>query len=188
MEVSRENSKIPITNPYELEVVSIRLVKDAPICSGHPITKPEDAVKLVGEYLCEMDREVLCVINLKTDGIPINCNIVSIGAIDETVAHPREIFKSSILCNASRIMLVHNHPSARLEPSKADVRLTDRMIKVGDLMGIPLIDHVIVGGDNRQYFSLRAREMIKNPAIPLQTNYRQLDFEPQLVAEKGRSR
>ena len=188
MEVSRENSKIPITNPYELEVVSIRLVKDAPICSGHPITKPEDAVELVGEYLCQMDREVLCVINLKTDGTPINCNIVSIGAIDETIAHPREIYKSSILCNASRIMLVHNHPSANLEPSKADVRLTDRMIKVGDLMGIPLIDHVIVGGDNRQYFSLRAREMIKNQAIPLQSNYRQLDFESQLVAEKGKSR
>ena len=188
MEVSRENPKILRTNPYELEVVSIRLVKDAPICSGHPITKPEDAVELVGEYLCQMDREVLCVINLKTDGTPINCNIVSIGAIDETIAHPREIYKSSILCNASRIMLVHNHPSANLEPSKADVRLTDRMIKVGDLMGIPLIDHVIVGGDNRQYFSLRAREMIKNPDIPLQSNYRQLDFESQLVAEKGKSR
>lgn len=188
MEVSRENPKIPLTNPYELEVVSIRLVKDAPICSGHPITKPEDAVELVGEYLCEMDREVLCVINLKTDGTPINCNFVSIGAIDETVAHPREIFKSSILCNASRIMLIHNHPSANLEPSKADVRLTDRMIKVGDLMGIPLIDHVIVGGDNSKYFSLRAREMINNSAISLQSNYRQLDFESQLVAEKGKCR
>lgn len=69
----------------------------------------EDENAEVGKYLCEMDREVLCVINLKTDGTPINCNIVSIGAIDETVAHPREIFKSSILCNASRMMLVHNH-------------------------------------------------------------------------------
>ncbi|WP_331654595.1 JAB domain-containing protein [Anaerosporobacter sp.] len=188
MEKSNKKSTIPLTNPFELEVVSIRLVKDAPICSGHPITKPEDAVELVGKYLCEMDREVLCVINLKTDGTPINCNIVSIGAIDETVAHPREIFKSSILCNASRIMLVHNHPSSNLEPSKADVRLTDRMIKVGDLMGIPLIDHIIVGGNNSKYFSLRAREMLKSPDILLQSNYRQLDFESQLVAEKGKSR
>lgn len=114
MEKSNKKTTIPLTNPFELEVVSIRLVKDAPICSGHPIKKPEDAVELVGKYLCEMDREVLCVINLKTDGTPINCNIVSIGAIDETVAHPREIFKSSILCNASRIMLVHNHPSSNL--------------------------------------------------------------------------
>jgi len=188
VEKSNKKSTIPLTNPFELEVVSIRLVKDAPICSGHPITKPEDAVELVGKYLCEMDREVLCVINLKTDGTPINCNIVSIGAIDETVAHPREIFKSSILCNASRIMLVHNHPSSNLEPSKADVRLTDRMIKVGDLMGIPLIDHIIVGGNNSKYFSLRAREMLKSPDILLQSNYRQLDFESQLVAEKGKSR
>jgi len=77
MEKSNKKPAIPLTNPFELEVVSIRLVKDAPICSGHPITKPEDAVELVGKYLCEMDREVLCVINLKTDGTPINCNIVS---------------------------------------------------------------------------------------------------------------
>lgn len=82
----------------------------------------------------------------------------------------------------------HFHPSSNLEPSKADVRLTDRMIKVGDLMGIPLIDHVIVGGDNSKYFSLRARELLNSPDILLQSNYRQLDFESQLVAEKGKSR
>lgn len=53
-------------NPFNLDVVSVRLVKDAPIMSGHPITKPEDAVLLLGKHLCEMDREVLCVINMKT--------------------------------------------------------------------------------------------------------------------------
>lgn len=58
-------------NPFNLDVVSVRLVKDAPIMSGHPITKPEDAVLLLGKHLCEMDREVLCVINMKTDGTPI---------------------------------------------------------------------------------------------------------------------
>ena len=59
-------------NPFSLDVVSVRLVKDAPLMSGHPILKPADAVELLGRYLCEMDREVLCVINLKTDGTPIN--------------------------------------------------------------------------------------------------------------------
>lgn len=96
--------------PFQLDVVSIRLVKDAPIMSGHPIKHPEDAVALIGEHLCEMDREVVCVINLKTDGTPINCNIASIGAIDQTVVHPREILKSSILCNAAKIIMLHNHP------------------------------------------------------------------------------
>ena len=96
-------------NPFNLDVVSVRLVKDAPIMSGHPITKPEDAVLLLGKHLCEMDREVLCVINMKTDGTPINCHFASIGCLNESMAHPREIFKASILSNAATIMLMHNH-------------------------------------------------------------------------------
>ena len=65
--------------PFKLEVVSVRLVKDAPLFSDHKITTPQDAVKVVGDFLCEMDREVLCIINLKSDGSPINCSIVSMG-------------------------------------------------------------------------------------------------------------
>ena len=84
------------TNPYKLDVVSIRLVKDAPLYSGHPIKNPLDAVSLVGEQLCEMDREVLCVINLCSDGKPINCSFVSVGTVNESLAHPREIFKSTV--------------------------------------------------------------------------------------------
>ena len=78
--------------PFKLEVVSVRLVKDAPLFSDHQLTSPKDAVKVVGDFLCEMDREVVCVINLKSDGTPINCNIVSIGAINQTIAEPREFF------------------------------------------------------------------------------------------------
>lgn len=97
-------------NPYKMDMVSVRLVKDAPIISIHPIQKPEDVVDLMGEYMCELDREVLGVINLKTDGTPINCSFVSVGALDQTVAHPRERLKTSILSNAAKIMLIHNHP------------------------------------------------------------------------------
>ena len=89
-------------NPFSLDVVSVRLVKDAPVMSGHPITSPEDAVLLLGKHLCEMDREVVCVINLKADGTPINCHFASIGTLDQAMAHPREIFKASILSNAAR--------------------------------------------------------------------------------------
>lgn len=97
-------------NPYKMDVVSVRLVNDAPIISEHPIMKPEDVVDLMGEYMCELDREVLGVINLKTDGTPINCSFVSVGALDQTIAHPREILKTSILSNAAKLMLIHNHP------------------------------------------------------------------------------
>lgn len=104
--------------PFQLDVVSIRLVRNAPLFSDRKITGPKDAVSLVGEMLCEMDREVVCVINLKSDGTPINCNFASMGAINQAVAEPRELFKSAILSNAAKMILVHNHPSGRLEPSK----------------------------------------------------------------------
>ena len=175
-------------NPFKLDVVSVRLVKDAPIRSGCPIHSPEDAVALIGQELCEMDREVLCVINMKADGTPINCNFASVGVLNETIAHPREIFKSSILSNAAQMMLVHNHPSSRLTPSKADTILTDRMVKLCDYIGIPLIDHIIVGGDNTKYFSFREKDIMPMSKIRLETDYKNIDFASPLVAEKGRAR
>ena len=88
----------------QLEMASIRLVKDAPIMSENEIHNAGDAVKLLGEYLCEMDREVLCIINVKTNGIPINCSICSIGVIDQTIAQPRELLKTAILSNAANLI------------------------------------------------------------------------------------
>ena len=93
--------------PFKLEVVSVRLVRDAPLFSDRKITTPQDAVKVVGDFLCEMDREVLCVINLRTDGTPINCSIISMGALNQTIAEPRELFKASILSNVAQMIIVH---------------------------------------------------------------------------------
>lgn len=175
--------------PFQLDVVSIRLVKNAPLFSDKKITNPQEAVSLVGETLCEMDREVVCVINLKSDGTPINCNFASMGAINQAVAEPRELFKSAILSNAAKMILLHNHPSGRLEPSKEDTIMTDRILKLSVLLGIPLDDHIIVGGDNSKYFSFREKEILPMPKISLTQDYRYLEFEERaLVAEPGRSR
>ena len=92
-----------------MDVVSVRLIKNAPMLSDKPITSPEDAVKLLGDYMCALDREVICVINLRTDGMPMNCNFVSMGTVNECIAHPREIFKSAILSNATSMILLHSH-------------------------------------------------------------------------------
>ena len=92
---------------FALDVVSIRLVKDAEILSAKPIHDVEDLVALLGEHMCELDREVVCVVNLKSDGTPINCHYASMGAINYATAHPRELFKSSILSNAANMILIH---------------------------------------------------------------------------------
>lgn len=176
-------------NPFQLDVVSVRLVRDAPIFSDIQIINPESAIAVVGELLCEMDREVVCIINLKSDGTPINCNFASMGAINQAIAEPREIFKSAVLSNAASMIMVHNHPSGNLEPSKEDTMITDRILKMSAYMGIPLIDHVIVGGDNTRYFSFKEKELLKTLKVSLTQNYHFLDFgNSAMVAERGKSR
>lgn len=173
---------------FALDVVSVRLVKDAPIFSERPFNSPEVVVEVLGELMSDFDREVICVINLRNDLVPLNVHFASVGALNEAMAHPRELFKASILSNASSMILVHCHPSGNLSPSKADVVMTDRMVKICDLMGIPLMDHVIVGGRNKEYFSFKEKQMIKIPDIVYSTDYHTLDFTQPLVAEKGKAR
>lgn len=174
---------------FQLDVVSVRLVKDAPLFSQNKITSPQDAVNVLGGIICEMDREMVCVINLKSDGTPINCHFASMGALSQSLAEPRELLKASILSNSAHMILVHNHPSGKLEPSKEDTSITDRMIKLTFLMGIPLLDHIIVGEDNKEYFSFREKGLINNPCMRYETDYKMLDFNTQaIVAEPGKVR
>ena len=176
---------MPKKNPFKLDVVSIRLNKDAPLMSGHPVKSPEDAVKPIGQELCEMDREVVCIINLKSDGTPINCTFASMGALDRSVAHPRELLKATILSNASTMIMIHNHPSGNLDPSIEDSILTDRMIKICDLVGVPLVDHIIVGGDNSDYFSFKEKDRLpaSNLRYSLKTDYKDIEFSVPMAAE-----
>lgn len=168
---------------YKLDMVSIRLVHDTPLLSTHKICTPEDAVEVMGEFLSEMDREVMCVINLKADGTPINGHIASMGGIDQTVIYPRELLKTAILSNAASMILLHSHPSGNVTPSRADIAVTERMIEIGHLMGIPLVDHIIVGGNTQNYFSFRKKQILKNVETEYQTDYRLLSFDEDMVAE-----
>ena len=182
-----EVMEVPKKNPFKLDKVSIRLNKDAPLMSGHPIKSPEDAVALIGQELCEMDREVVCIINLKSDGTPINCTFASMGALDRSIAHPRELLKATILSNASTMIMIHSHPSGNLEPSMNDTVLTDRMIKLCDLVGVPLVDHVIVGGDNSYYFSFKEKDKLpaSNLRYSLESDYKNIEFSVPMAAEQN---
>ncbi len=163
---------------YSLDVVSIRLVKDAPIMSDYRLAGAEDVAALMGSVLGDLDKEVVCVINLKADGTPINCNFAGMGTVSRSLACPRELFKSSILSNAAMMMLAHNHPSGNLSPSKEDINLTGHMIVLCDMMGIPLADHVIVGGDSGQYFSFLNNGLMPDVHKKVYTDCGSLQFTP----------
>ncbi len=111
-----------------------------------------------------------------------------VGSLNASLVHPREVFKSAILNNAASVIVAHQHPSDDLLPSKADTMMTDRMNKLCELMGIPLIDHVIVGGDNREFFSFKEKGLISNPRITLTNDYKTLDFPSPMIAERGKVR
>ena len=151
------------TMQYEMEQVSIRMVKEPPLISDRPITGPGSAVDIIGEYLGDFDRELMALVNLRNDGKPINMNIMSIGTINASIACPREALKASILSNAAAIMLFHNHPSGNLTPSREDIMTTDKMIKAYRLLDIQVLDHIIIGPD-RQFYSMRARDTFDLPS------------------------
>ncbi len=169
---------------FKLDVVSVRLVKDAPIYSEHPFNNPYEVVGIMGEIMCEFDREVVCVVNLRNDLKPINIHFASVGTLNEAMVHPRELLKASILSNASSVMFIHSHPSGNLLPSKEDIRMTDRMDEIGKLMGIHLVDHIIVGGNNKEFFSFKEKGLLTNPIFSLTKSCDAKDFKPSELSKK----
>jgi len=141
-----------------LKVVKIKLVRDGAIGKDRYITNPQEAIEVMCEELAEYDRELMCVVNLRSDMSVINMNISSIGNIDSAFASPRDIFKSSILSNAAGILVFHNHPSGNLKPSKDDYNLTKRLVEAGQLLDIQVVDHIIVSsGPRKGYYSFKER-------------------------------
>lgn len=137
----------------ELKVVNIRLVEERTLFSERKLSTPTIAVEVIAKEIAQYDREVFCVLNLQTDNRPISMNIVSMGGLSEVLVLGREVFKSSILSNAKSIMLLHNHPSGSLQPSQEDINITSRMQQAGELLGIGVIDHIIVGGFTAERYS-----------------------------------
>ena len=143
---------------HELKVVSIRLVDEPPLLSKKAIKNPRDVIEVMGEHLQKYDRELFCILNLQTKGQVINMNIVSMGTLNIALVHPREVFKSAILSNAAGLILLHNHPSGECTPSESDIKTTKQLVECGNLMQIPVKDHVIVGGGN--YYSFRENDLV----------------------------
>ena len=93
------------------------------------------------------------------------------------------------MSNAANMILIHNHPSGNLQPSKEDISVTDRLIKLTGLVGITLLDHIIIGGNNIEYFSMREKKLMRHERECYEQDYNNLKFEGSvMVAEKERSR
>ncbi len=118
------------------------------------IKKPEDVLSQVKNRLKGKKREYFLILLLDTRNQLIGVTTVSMGSLDSSIVHPREVFKEAISASAASVILVHNHPSGDPQPSKEDIELTKRLTKAGEIMGIDVLDHIIVCGEN--YLSLKA--------------------------------
>lgn len=172
---------------YELENVSIRMVKEPPLLSDKPVNSPGRAVEVLYDLLHDMDREVLILINLKTDMTPINMNVVSIGTINSSLASGRELLKPAILSNAAATMLFHDHPSGKLTPSQADLNLTDKITKAFALFDIPVMDHIILG-PQRQYYSMRENGTFRIPEPTESVRVEDLNWGMKAKSRRSRSK
>lgn len=138
---------------YVLDQVGIRLVKEKTLISDTQLKRPEQVVGFVSDILREYDREVMCVICLNAKLQPVNMCICSMGAIDKAIASPSEIMKTAILSNANGFIILHNHPGGSSQPSLEDIHVTDVMSKAGELLGIPLYDHIIAAAGSDEIYS-----------------------------------
>ena len=129
-----------------INIVSIKMVKESSfLYRTRQILSPNDAYEMIKEQLEGLDREQFIIACLNTKNEPTNITVVSVGSLNKAIVHPREVFKTAILSNAASIMAFHNHPSGETTPSQQDIQLTKRLYEAGELLGIKLLDHLIIG-------------------------------------------
>ena len=122
------------------------------------VNSPRDAAQMVLRELSLEDKEHFMIIMLNTKHRVIAKKVISIGHLHASLVHPREMFKEAIKRSSAAVILVHNHPSGDLTPSQDDLTTTDRLREVGEILGIEVLDHIIVG-DNR-YLSFREQGLL----------------------------
>ncbi len=126
--------------------------------SKYKVKNPWDIYKYYMESLRYEQKEIFKVVLLNTKNEIITDVDVSVGTLNSSLVHPREVFKEAIKRSSNKMILIHNHPSGNIEPSKEDKSITDRLIRCGDIIGIEIIDHIIIG--DGLYYSFKENMII----------------------------
>ncbi len=127
--------------------------------SPHPqIRSSRDVYNLISPRLKDMKKEAFVALYLDTKNHLIKEETISIGSLNASIVHPREVFKSAVIESAASVIIIHNHPSGDPTPSKDDVELTKEMVIAGKIMGIEVLDHIIIGDSS--FISLKEKEFI----------------------------
>jgi len=152
--------EVPAKQPAKrVNIVSLKLVRESSVLyRERQIKSPEDAYRLLKPFLAEADREKFVVVCLDTKNQPTAINVCHVGSLNASIVHPREVMKVAILSNSASIIVAHNHPSGRCEPSREDIEVTKRLVEAGRVIGIDVLDHLIVCPE--RYLSLKEKGYI----------------------------
>lgn len=124
----------------------------------YTIKSPEDAASYLMEDLRYLEKEQFVCLFLNTKNQVSGQEVLSIGSLNASIVHPREVFRAAIRSGCASVLCAHNHPSGDPTPSPEDISITKRLVEVGDLVGIPVIDHLVIG--DRSFVSLKQRGLI----------------------------
>jgi DNA repair protein RadC len=122
------------------------------------VRSPQDVCSLVMEEMCYLDREHFRVVILNTKNQVLAVETISVGSLNSSLVHPREVFKPAVLKSAAAVILLHNHPSGDATPSSEDLEITRRLAEAGKLIGIEVLDHIIIG--DHVFTSLKEKAVI----------------------------
>lgn len=117
------------------------------------LSNPTEVVDFFKAELSNLKVEKFIGVFLNTKSEIINWEVISVGSLNASIVHPREVFSRAIKRSAASILVLHNHPSGHVSPSKEDLLITERLSEVGNVMGIPLLDHIIIGHED--YYSFK---------------------------------
>jgi DNA repair protein RadC len=135
-------------------VYRVTLVRDGQAIWDRPSLRcATDAAALFRRFLDGVDREKFLVAHLDAKHRPIGIELVSVGSLTASIVHPREVFKAAVLQNAAAVILCHNHPSGDSAPSPEDMAITSRLCEAGEVLGIRVLDHVIIGDGTGAVYS-----------------------------------
>jgi DNA repair protein RadC len=140
---------------YRTAVIQLPLVREA---SKERVKSPEDIARICAD-IRDLAQETFHVLLLNTRNNLVNRVMATAGILDASLCHPREMFRQAVAQDAAAIVLVHNHPSGDPSPSAEDIKITKQMIDAGNIMGIKVLDHVVLGRPSHEgdkgYISLR---------------------------------
>lgn len=139
---------------YRIPIFQVKLVRDGSQAAEFKrVRGPGDVYQLLADYLEGAEREHFGVLLLDTQNQIRGIHTVTIGSLNATIVHPREVFKPAILASSAAVILFHNHPSGDPTPSGEDRKVTDQLRNAGELIGIEVLDHIVIGDGRYVSFS-----------------------------------